>query len=218
MKERVLSRVPASGEPIVFVIDDDPLTRGALSSLFRSVGLSVKTLASAPELLENPLPAVPSCLVLDVRLPRVSGFDLQAELGRLGIEIPIIFITGYGDVPMSVKAMKDGAVDFLTKPLRDQEILDAVTGALERDRRRRSDEKSKLDTRARFESLTPRERQVMSLVTAGLMNKQVAARIGISEMTVRIHRGHVTRKMGVKSLADLVLVAESLGVRGRRDD
>jgi FixJ family two-component response regulator len=218
MKEGVLSRVPASEDPIVFVIDDDPLTRGSLSSLFRSVGLSVKALASATELLENPLPAVPSCLVLDVRLPRVSGFELQAELGRLGIEIPIIFITGHGDVPMSVKAMKDGAVDFLTKPLRDQEILDAVTGALERDRRRRSDEKSKLDRRARFESLTPRERQVMSLVTAGLMNKQVAARIGISEMTVRIHRGHVTRKMGAKSLADLVLMAESLGVRGRCDD
>ncbi|MET4023778.1 response regulator [Bradyrhizobium sp. S3.2.12] len=218
MKEAVPSGGPASGNAIVFVIDDDPLTRGSLSSLFRSVGLSVKALASATELLENPLPAVPSCLVLDVRLPQVSGFELQAELGRLGVEIPIIFITGHADVPMSVKAMKDGAVDFLTKPLRDQEILDAVTGALERDRRRRSDEKSKLDRRARFESLTPRERQVMSLVTAGLMNKQVAARIGISEMTVRIHRGHVTRKMGAKSLVDLVLMAESLGVRGRRDD
>jgi len=218
MQEGVLSRVPASVDAIVFVIDDDPLTRGSLSSLFRSVGLSVKAFASATELLENPLPVVPSCLVLDVRLPRVSGFELQAELGRLGIEIPIIFITGHADVPMSVKAMKDGAVDFLTKPFRDQEILDAVTGALERDRRRHSDEKSKLDRRARFESLTPRERQVMALVTAGLMNKQVAARIGISEMTVRIHRGHVTRKMGAKSLADLVLMAESLGVRGQRDD
>ena len=218
MQEGVLSRVPASVDAIVFVIDDDPLTRGSLSSLFRSVGLSVKAFASATELLENPLPVVPSCLVLDVRLPRVSGFELQAELSRLGIEIPIIFITGHADVPMSVKAMKDGAVDFLTKPFRDQEILDAVTGALERDRRRHSDEKSKLDRRARFESLTPRERQVMALVTAGLMNKQVAARIGISEMTVRIHRGHVTRKMGAKSLADLVLMAESLGVRGQRDD
>lgn len=218
MQEGVLSRVPASVDAIVFVIDDDPLTRGSLSSLFRSVGLSVKAFASATELLENPLPVVPSCLVLDVRLPRVSGFELQAELGRLGIEIPIIFITGHADVPMSVKAMKDGAVDFLTKPFRDQEILDAVTGALERDRRRHSDEKSKLDRRARFESLTPRERQVMALVTAGLMNKQVAARIGISEMTVRIYRGHVTRKMGAKSLADLVLMAESLGVRGQRDD
>ena len=132
MQEGVLSRVPASVDAIVFVIDDDPLTRGSLSSLFRSVGLSVKAFASATELLENPLPVVPSCLVLDVRLPRVSGFELQAELGRLGIEIPIIFITGHADVPMSVKAMKDGAVDFLTKPFRDQEILDAVTGALER--------------------------------------------------------------------------------------
>jgi FixJ family two-component response regulator len=218
MKEGVLSRVPAPVDAIVIVLDDDPLTRGSLSSLFRSVGLSVKAFASATELLENPLPAVPSCLVLDVRLPRVSGFELQAELGRLGIEIPIIFISGHADVPMSVKAMKDGAVDFLTKPFRDQEILDAVTGALERDRRRRSDEQSKLDRCARFESLTPRERQVMSLVTAGLMNKQVAVRIGISEMTVRIHRGHVMRKMDAKSLADLVLMAESLGVRGQRDD
>jgi FixJ family two-component response regulator len=209
------SQVPPEEESIVFVIDDDPLTRGALSSLFRSVGLSVKVYASATELLEHPLPTVPSCLVLDVRLPRVSGFDLQAELGRLGVNLPIIFVTGYGDVPMSVKAMKAGAVDFLTKPFRDQEMLEAVTGALERDRKRLSEEKSNSDMRAGFESLTPRERQVMSLVTAGLMNKEVAARIGISEMTVKIHRGHVMRKMGTRSLADLVLVAENLGVRGQ---
>jgi len=217
MKEGVPpAKVPPSDEPIVFVIDDDPLTCGALTSLFRSVGLGVKAFASAIELLENPLPAVPSCLVLDVRLPRVSGFELQAELRRLGIEIPIIFITGHGDIPMSVRAMKSGAVDFLTKPFRDQEILDAVTGALGRDRKRRNQEKSNSDRRALFESLTPRERQVMSLVTAGLMNKQVAARIGLSEMTVRIHRGHVMRKMAAKSLADLVLIAENLGVRGER--
>jgi FixJ family two-component response regulator len=145
----------------------------------------------------------------------VSGFDLQAELGRLGVSLPIIFVTGYGDVPMSVKAMKAGAVDFLTKPFRDQDMLDAVTGALERDRKRLRKERSNSDMRAGFASLTPRERQVMSLVTAGLMNKEVAARIGISEMTVKIHRGHVMRKMGTKSLADLVLVAENLGVRGQ---
>jgi len=218
MKEGVppAPKVPPSDEPIVFVIDDDPLTCGALTSLFRSVGLGVKAFASAIELLENPLPAVSSCLVLDVRLPRVSGFELQAELRRLGIEIPIIFITGHGDIPMSVRAMKSGAVDFLTKPFRDQEILDAVTGALERDRKRRSQEKSNSDRCVLFESGAPRERQVMSLVTAGLMNKQVAARIGLSEMTVRIHRGHVMRKMAAKSLADLVLIAENLGVRGER--
>lgn len=209
------SPAPVREDPIVLVIDDDPLTRGSLSSLFRSVGLGVKAFASATELLENPLPAVPSCLVLDVRLPRLSGFDLQTELSRLGVNIPIIFLTGHGDIPMSVKAMKAGAVDFLTKPFRDQEMLDAVAGALERDRKRRSEEQSNLDMRARFETLTPRERQTMSLVTAGLMNKQVAGRIGISEMTVKIHRGHVMRKMGTKSLADLVLVAENLGIRGQ---
>jgi FixJ family two-component response regulator len=209
------SSAPAGEDPIVFVVDDDPLTRGSLSSLFRSVGLGVRTLASATELLESPLPSVPSCLVLDVRMPRLSGFELQVELSRIGVKIPIIFITGHGDIPMSVKAMKAGAVDFLTKPFRDQEMLDAVTGALQRDRERRIEEQSDSDIRARFESLTPREREIMALVTAGLMNKQVGGRIGISEMTVKIHRGHVMRKMGTKSLADLVLIAEKLGIRGQ---
>ena len=209
------SPMPAGEDPIVFVVDDDALTRGSLSSLFRSVGLGVRALASATELLENPLPSVPSCLVLDVRLPRVGGFDLQTELSRMGAKIPIIFITGHGDIPMSVKAMKAGAVDFLTKPFRDQEMLDAVTGALERDRKRRREEQFDSEMRARFESLTPREREIMALVTAGLMNKQVGGRIGISEMTVKIHRGHVMRKMGTKSLADLVLIAEKLGIRGQ---
>jgi len=207
------SAVPATDDPTVLVIDDDQLTRGSLSSLFRSIGLSVKTFGSAAELLEHTLPDVPSCLVLDVRLPRLSGFDLQTELSRLGAKIPIIFITGHGDIPMSVKAMKAGAVDFLTKPFRDQEMLDAVTRALERDLERRREEHSNLDIRARFESLTSRERQILALVTAGLMNKEVAFRIGISEMTVKIHRGHMLRKMGTKSLADLVLIAEKLGVR-----
>jgi FixJ family two-component response regulator len=209
------SAVPITDDSTVLVIDDDPLTRGALSSLFRSVGLSVRTFASATELLEHPLLAVPSCLVLDVRMPRLSGFDLQTELSRIGAKIPIIFITGHGDIPMSVKAMKAGAVDFLTKPYRDQEMLDAVTRALERDLKRRSEEQSNLDIRARFESLTPRERQIMALVTAGLMNKEAADRIGISEMTVKIHRGHMMRKMGTKSLADLVIIAEYLGIRGQ---
>lgn len=209
------SAVPTTDDPTVIVIDDDPLARGALSSLFRSVGLSVRTFSSATELLQEPLPDVPSCLVLDVRLPRLSGFDLQAELSRLGAKIPIIFITGHGDIPMSVKAMKAGAIDFLTKPFRDQEMLDAVTAALERDAKRRKEDQSDLDIRARFETLTPRERQIMALVTAGLMNKEVAHKIGISEMTVKIHRGHMMRKMGTKSLADLVLIAENLGIRGQ---
>jgi FixJ family two-component response regulator len=219
MKEgvRPTSPVSAAEEPIVFVIDDDPLMLGGLSSLFRSIGLRVEAFASAIELLQHPLPAVPSCLVLDIRLPRLSGFDLQAELNRLGIKIPIIFITGHGDVPMTVKAMKAGAIDFLTKPVREQEILDAVTGALERDRKRRAEEKSNSDAQARFALLTPRERQIMALVTGGLMNKQVAGKIGISERTVKIHRGNVMRKMRVKSLADLVMIAESLGIRGKED-
>lgn len=211
------SGVPPTDDRTVLVIDDDPLIRGALSSLFRSIGLSVITFASATELLERPLPDVPSCLVLDVRLPRLSGFDLQTELSRLGVKIPIIFVTGHGDIPMSVKAMKTGAVDFLTKPFRDQEMLDAVTGALERDLKRRREEQANLDIRARFETLTPRERQIMALVTAGLMNKVVAGRIGIKEMTVKIHRGHMMRKMGAKSLADLVLIAERLGIRGQEN-
>ena len=217
MKDRVRATSPVSAteEPIVCVIEDDPLTRGALTSLFRSIGLRVEAFASATELLQHPLPAVPSCLVLDIRLPRLSGFDLQAELNRQGVKIPIIFITGHGDVPMSVKAMKAGAIDFLTKPVREQELLDAVTNALERDRKRRDEEKSNSDAQARYALLTPRERQIMALVTGGLMNKQVAGKIGISERTVKIHRGNVMRKMRIKSLADLVMVAESLGIRGK---
>src|SRR6516225_8722245 len=194
--ERLTSPVSAAEEPIVFVIDDDPLVLGGLSSLFRSIGLRVEAFASATELLQHPL---------------------HAELNRLGIKIPIIFITGHGDVPMSVKAMKAGAIDFLTKPVREQEMLDAVTGALERDRKRRAEEKSNSDARARFALLTPRERQIMALVTGGLMNKQVAGKIGISERTVKIHRGNVMRKMRTKSLADLVMIAESLGIRGKEN-
>jgi FixJ family two-component response regulator len=200
-------------DAIVFVVDDDPDVRDALSSLFESVGLRVQTFASATEMLLRELPSVPSCLVLDIRLPKLSGLDLQFELSAKGIIIPIVFMTGHGDIPMSVRAMKAGAIDFLTKPFREQEMLDAVTGALDRDRKRRDKERSGLDARARFASLTPRERQIMALITGGLMNKQVAGKLGISEMTVKIHRGNVMRKMRVKSLADLVLIAESLGVR-----
>ena len=212
---RATSPVLAAEGPIVYIIDDDPLTRGALSSLFLSIGLRVEVFASATEFLQHQLPTVPSCLVLDIRLPRLSGFDVQAELNHLGIKIPIIFITGHGDIPMSVKAMKAGAVDFLTKPFREREILEAVTAALERDRRRRCEEKSHSDLQVRFVILTPRERQIMSLVTGGLRNRQVAAQIGITETTVKIHRGNVMRKMHAKSLAELVLMAEALGIRGR---
>jgi FixJ family two-component response regulator len=200
-------------EAIVFVVDDDPSMRKALSNLFRSVGLRAEVFGSARELLESELPEVASCLVLDIRLPGPSGLDFQAELVKANIQIPIIFMTGHGDIPMTVKAMKAGAVDFLTKPFRDQDMLDAVAIAIERDRERRKDEKIVAELRAVFETLTARERDVLALVASGLMNKQIAAEIGLAEITVKIHRGHIMRKMGAKSLADLVRMAEMLGVR-----
>jgi FixJ family two-component response regulator len=212
VKERP-ARPAAAEEAMVFVVDDDESMREALGSLFRSVSLKVETFGSAADLLRSKLPDVASCLVLDVRLPGVSGLDFQAELGKANIHIPIIFLTGHGDIPMSVQAMKAGAVDFLTKPFRDQDMLDAVAAALERDRKRRQDEHQVADLRVRFEGLTEREREVMGLVTAGLMNKQAAGELGLSEITVKIHRGHVMRKMAARSLADLVRMAEVLGVR-----
>ena len=208
------ARQPATAEaPIVFVVDDDESVREALRSLFRSVSLRVETFGSAADFLRSELPEVASCLVLDVRLPGVSGLDFQAELAKANIHIPVIFMTGHGDIPMSVQAMKAGAVDFLTKPFRDQDMLDAVAAAIERDRSRRKDEQRLSDVRARFDGLTEREREVMGLVTAGLMNKQIAGELGLSEITVKIHRGHVMRKMAARSLADLVRMAEVLGVR-----
>ena len=200
-------------QPIVFVIDDDESMRRALTNLFQSVGLRVEVFGSAPELLQSNLPDVASCLVLDIRLPGLSGLDFQAELAKANIHIPIIFMTGHGDIPMTVRAMKAGAIDFLTKPFRHQEMLDAVAMAIERDRKRRKDEKIVSSAQALFEPLPPRERQVLSLVAAGLMNKQVAAEIGIAEITVKIHRGHIMKKMGTRSLADLVRITEILGIR-----
>ena len=200
-------------EPIVFVIDDDASVREALRNLFRSVGLRVEVFGSASEFLQSKLPDIPGCLILDIRLPRVSGLDFQAELADAGIHIPIIFMTGHGDIPMSVRAMKAGAVDFLTKPFRDQDMLDAVTTAIERDRNNRNEAKTLSRLQALFATLTPREQEVMALVTAGLMNKQIAAEIGIAEITVKIHRGHIMKKMAAKSLADLVRMAQTLGIR-----
>ncbi|UGA42803.1 response regulator transcription factor [Bradyrhizobium quebecense] len=200
-------------DPIVFIVDDDLSVRDSLSNLFRSVGLRTTAFGSAHEFLQQTLPDVPSCLILDIRLPRLSGLDFQAELARADIHIPIIFMTGHGDIPMTVRAMKAGAVDFLTKPFRDQDMLDAVTTAIERDRTRRNEARALANLRAAFATLTPRERQIMSLVTAGLMNKQVAAEIGVAEITVKIHRGHIMRKMAAKSLPDLVRMAQILGIK-----
>ncbi|MHC4043972.1 response regulator transcription factor [Bradyrhizobium sp. 23AC] len=197
---------------VVMIVDDDAGIRASLDSLFRSVGLETRLFGSPAELLGGTLPEGPGCIVLDVRLPGVSGLDLQGQLTRQGIRYPIIFMTGHGDIPMSVRAMKAGAVDFLAKPFRDQDMLDAVTVALERDALRRAEAATKEDIRALYETLTAREREVMGHVTAGLMNKQVAGLIGLSEITVKIHRGNVMRKMGARSLAELVRQAEALGV------
>jgi FixJ family two-component response regulator len=200
-------------QEVVFVIDDDASMRHSLSSLFRSIGLKVEVFDAAADFLKIGRPEVASCLVLDVRLPGLSGLDFQTELARANIRIPIVFITGHGDIPMTVKAMKAGAVEFLTKPFREQDLLDAVRLGLERDRTRREGEMIVSDLRGRFDALTSREQEVMGFVTAGLMNKQIAADLGVSEITVKVHRGNVMRKMAAKSLADLVRMADVLEIR-----
>jgi FixJ family two-component response regulator len=200
-------------EPLVFIVEDDPSMQRALGNLFQSVGLEIEVFGSASDMLKSKLPDVASCLVLDVRLPGLSGLDFQTELAKANIHIPIIFMSGHGDIPMTVRAMKGGAVDFLTKPFRDQDMLDAVVRAIERDRKRREADKIVAGLQAHLETLTPREREILALVSSGLMNKQIAAELGLAEITVKIHRGHIMKKMGAKSLADLVKKAEALGIR-----
>ena len=199
-------------DAMVFVVDDDAPMRESLKNLIRSVGLRVELFASAQEFLRSKRPDLPSCLVLDVRLPGLSGLDLQRRTGDAGIEIPIVFITGHGDIPMSVRAMKAGAVEFLTKPFRDQDLLDAIQQALERDRKARDQRAALEELRSRFASLTSREREVMKRVVAGLLNKQIGAELGTSETTVKIHRHQVMEKMGAGSLPELVRMADRLGV------
>jgi FixJ family two-component response regulator len=200
-------------EPVVFVVDDDPSVRAGMQRLLRSVGLRAQAFASAAEFLRVKLADVPSCLVLDVRLPGLSGLDFQTELAKADIQVPIVFMTGHGDIPMTVKAMKAGAIEFLPKPFRDQDMLDAVRLGLERDRARREGEKAIAVVTAKFTSLTPREREVMGFVTAGLMNKQIAAQMQLAQITIKLHRGSVMRKMDAKSLAELVRMADIVGIR-----
>ena len=199
-------------DAMVFVVDDDGQTRDALKNLMRSVGLHVEVFASAQDFLRSKRPDVPACLVLDVRLRGLSGLDLQKRMAEANIEIPIIFITGYGDIPMTVQAMKAGAVEFLTKPFRNQELLDAIQQALERDRTTREQQAKNDELYARYDSLTPREREVMTLVVAGLLNKQIAGELGTSETTVKNHRHQIMEKMGADSLAELVKMAYKLGI------
>jgi FixJ family two-component response regulator len=200
-------------DEIVLVVDDDPIVRSALAYLFGSMDLPVKAFGTTSELLNSNLPDRPSCLVLDIRMPGESGLEFQEVLAKAGIRIPIVFLTAFADVPMTVKAMKGGAIDFLTKPFRDQEMLDAVTRALNQDRKRRAGERWLSDVRRRFEMLTRREQEVMALAASGLRNKQIAYELHLEEVTVKIHRGRAMKKMDARSIADLVTMAEALGIR-----
>jgi FixJ family two-component response regulator len=201
-----------STAPIVFVVDDDDLVRAAIQGMLKSVGLRSETFGTAQEFLRSKRPDGPSCLVLDVRLPGVNGLDFQHQLADAGIRIPVIFITGHGDIPMTVKAMKSGAVEFLTKPFRDEDLLDAIHQALDRDREMRLQQSELDELRKRYELLTRREREVMGLVVSGMLNKQIAGELGATERTVKFHRGNMMRKMRVESLAELVRLAEALGI------
>ncbi|SFJ24659.1 two component transcriptional regulator, LuxR family [Sphingomonas sp. NFR04] len=197
-------------QPVVLVVDDDPLVRGSLDSLFRSVDFAVRNYGSAQELLDAPLPETPCCLVVDVRMPHMGGFECRDRLAERGVDLPVIFLTGHGDIPMSVKAMKGGAVDFLTKPFRDQDMLDAVNAGLARAAERRTAAQESEGVRQRFATLTAREKQVMEGVVRGLLNKQIAGELGIAEITVKLHRASLMRKMGLRTVPDLVRAAEAL--------
>ena len=199
-------------KPVVFVVDDDESVREGLGDLLRSVGVGVQTFKSAQEFLDTKRPDVPGCIVLDVRLPGRSGLDFQNTLTALGIELPIIFISGHSDIPISVRAMKSGAIEFLTKPVREQELVDAVQTGIQRDRARRADAALLEDVTARFASLTPREREIMSMIIAGNLNKQIAGYAGLSEVTVKVHRSNLMRKMRAKSVVELVRMADRLGL------
>ena len=199
-------------QPVVFIIDDDPSVREGVGDLLRSVGLGVESFGSAQEFLQNQRSSAPGCIVLDVRLPGGSGLEFQRALAQSGILLPVVFITGHGDIPMSVRAIKSGAVEFLTKPLREQELLDAVQAGIERDKARRQQEKDVSELRTRFDSLTSREREVLPLVVTGRPNKQIAFELELSEMTVKVHRGQIMRKMRARSLVDLVRMADKLGI------
>lgn len=202
----------ATERPVVFVVDDDLAMREALQDLLASVGMDVRVFASTQEFMQAQRPDAPGCLVLDVRLPGASGLSFQEELPRAGVDLPVIFITGHGDIPMTVRAMKAGAVEFLSKPFRDQELLDAIDAAIERHRAQRRERALVAALRQRYAALTQREREVMALVSAGRVNKQIAAELGISEATVKVHRGQIMRKMQTTSLAQLVRIADTLGL------